>query len=94
MFAPDSQLTEASTDNVDEGKECKDCLLEDETLAGVGELPWHQGLVYAERAEGGVIGETRGGDVNGGLAPTLKQCSLLKVILKVFYTFLLLYAAL
>ena len=39
MFAPDSQLTEASTDNVDEGKECKDCLLEDETLAGVGELP-------------------------------------------------------
>ena len=39
MFAPDSQLTEASTDNVDEGKECKDSLLEDETLAGVGELP-------------------------------------------------------
>ena len=48
-------------------------LLEDEALAGVGEFPRDESLVDAERGEGGVIGQARGGDVDGGLAPTLRQ---------------------
>ena len=42
-------------------------------MAGVGEFPRDEGLVDAERGEGGVIGEAGGGDVDGGLAPALRQ---------------------
>ena len=45
--------------------------LEDEALAGVVESAGDELLVEGEGGEGGVVSQAAGGDVDGGLAPTL-----------------------
>ena len=47
--------------------------LEDEALAGVVESAGDELLVEGERGEGGVVSQAAGGDVDGGLAPTLQN---------------------
>ena len=52
-------------------------LLEDETLAGVGQPATDQLFVNVEAGEGGVVGQAGGGDVDGRLSPALQLISLL-----------------